>query len=178
MSDAPACGPEEPAVDILCDYCKPLLPPGREYKYATADGFFHHPGQCRQVETPWRTYWGEQQPQGYNPRRDFDPRARTGLTMLDEVYEPDGHPFPQDAPGYRRLRPNWVEAVVVIVRGETHEEVTPQHADHDSAHDMEWGYDCDAGEWETAYVVRPATPDEAAGALLDEATDRYDGPLK
>lgn len=164
-------------METLCDYCKPLLPPGREYAFATTGGMYHHPGQCRQVDTPWRTFWTDRHPQNYDPASDFNTHERTGLTMLDEVYEPDGHPFPEDAPGYRRLADNWIEAVVVIVRGEAPKDVTSQHTEHDSAHDMEWGYDYGSSEWETAYTVRPATAEEAEGAGIDETAGAFNGPV-
>ncbi|MFE9845804.1 B-box zinc finger protein [Streptomyces goshikiensis] len=157
---------------ILCDYCKPLMPPGREYRYALWGGTVHHPGQCREVATPWRTHEYDEPgpyagPADHDRRQGFNPYFYAGLTTRDQVFEPEGQPLPTDTPGYKRLTENSVEAIVVIVRAEIPEAYTLD----------EGPYDGDRA-WKTIYQVRPATPEEAEGLLLDEATDRrYDGPI-
>lgn len=164
-------------MDILCDYCKPEMPPGRGYAFAVSGGTYHHPGQCREVETPWRIYWHDRVSPHYDFLGNFDPHQHTGVAIREDVYEPDGHPYPQDAPGYKRLSDNWVEAIVVLIRGETPKDVTGGHEEHDAEHDQDPYYSYGDDEWEIPYRVRPATPEEAAGVLLDEAHGAYDGPV-
>ncbi|WP_030300454.1 hypothetical protein [Streptomyces katrae] len=164
---------------MVCPYCKPLLPPGRGYKYDYAGaGTHHHTGQCREVDTPWINRDWSEESADFDPDTDFDPYQLAGLTLRDTVHESDGQPFPKDAPGYKRLSSDCVEAIVVIVRGDIVDDVTPQHRDDSAEDDMSWDPRTgDETSWEIAYRVRPATPEEAEGFLLDEATGLYDGPL-
>lgn len=157
-------------MEILCDYCKPEIPPGRGNLYDPPDGVYHHPGQCRDVDTPWISYNTTEELADFDPDEDFDPRGFAGLTMLDTIEEPEGHPFPEDAPGYERLGPGRVRAIVVFMGGEVVEEVAPARGE-DTAEDDMSGPMIRRYEtvWETAHRVRPATPEEAAGYLADKA---------
>jgi hypothetical protein len=140
------------------------MPPGREYGYATIGGRYHHPGQCREVDTPWITISYDGTDDHVDLTRDFNPYELAGLAMRDEVYEPEGQPLPENTPGYRRLDNGCVEAIVVIVRGETPKEIEPGHLEGDADR-----------SWEIHYRVRPATPEEAAGVLIDEVEGAFDG---
>lgn len=157
-------------MEILCDNCKPGLPPGRGNMYNPMDGPYHHPGQCREVDSPWVNYDTIERAADFDPDEDFDPYSLAGLTMLETVCEPEGHPFPEDTPGYKRLTPGYVAAIVVFMRGDVVEEVTPQHREDCAEDDMSWHQRRgDETVWEVAYRVRPATPEEAAGYLADKA---------
>lgn len=154
------------APEILCKYCKPLMPPGREYRYATVGGRYHHPGQCREVDTPWLTFDYDGTNDDIDLAGDFNPYELAGLTLRDEVHELEGRPLPESTPGYRRLSDDCVEAIVVIIRGETPEEVEPGQLEGDADR-----------SWKLPYRVRPATPEEADGFLIDEAAGSYEGPV-
>lgn len=155
-------------MDSLCSLCNPNIKPGQEDDYTR----YHHPGQCREVDSPWVTYEIEKEDQDFDPYRDFDPYYRAGETIRDEVVEPDGHPYPEDAPGYKRIASDRVEAIVVVMSGAVIEEVTPQHFEDSAENDMSW--DPLTGNetwWEIAYRVRPATKEEAAGFIAQEEAE-------
>lgn len=145
-------------MEILCRECDPSRPPGDN----SINPARHHPGQCREVETPWviTETWGVgpyDEPDQWD--YDFDRYADAGRVTEAAVYGPSGLTFPEDTPGFVRHDDQWIEAIVVIVR----EEGTPELEDADSG---PW----DAGEkvWIKTYRVRPATAAEGAGYLASE----------
>ncbi|MGX5183425.1 hypothetical protein ACWKT5_11545 [Streptomyces avermitilis] len=125
----------------------------------------HPEGKCLPKEELWEIIRGE--PGLY--RRRPERWTPAGTVLRSTLYD-HGHPFPADAPGFHRVRDGEVSAIVTTVR-----ERRPQYC-----RDEDGNQPADLiGEdgWHFRILVRPATAEEAADILAEEAKQQRQAQL-
>ncbi|WP_159401612.1 IS110 family transposase [Streptomyces sp. NRRL F-5053] len=143
-----------------CERCGVVVPPeGGELLHAGAGWMVRHwEGRCPQPnEDLWEIGRGE--PGSFRPRPER--WAAPGTVLRSRLFERADRPFPEDAPGYRRLSDDEVTAIVTTVREKR--PVYCRDKDGDQPGEL-------IGEdgWYFRIFVRPASADEAAGILDEE----------
>ncbi|MEW2493898.1 hypothetical protein AB0942_10160 [Streptomyces nodosus] len=118
----------------------------------------HLEGKCLPTEELWEITRGEPGPY----RRRLESWAPAG-TVLRSTLHDHGRPFPDDAPGFQRLRDGEVSAIVTTVR-----ERRPEYCRDEDGNQP--GDLIGEDGWYFRILVRPATADEAADILAQEAT--------
>lgn len=149
-----------------CEQCGNLVSAGAGVLLRAGSGWIvrHPEGKCPPREELWEIDRGE--PGRFHPRpeRWADP----GTVLRSKVYEGVEHPFPETAPGYRRVGEGVVSAIVTTVR-----ERRPEYCRDEDGNNPS----CLIGEngWYFRILVRPATAEEAAETLAAEekAARRY-----
>ncbi|MFJ5588325.1 hypothetical protein ACIQCG_01080 [Streptomyces noursei] len=145
--------------DEACDACGHMVAAGEgTLTYECGWVVRHRKDQCPRVEkeTLWQIDRGV--PGRFRPRPEQWKAA--GTVLRAEVFD-RGEPFPEDAPGYRRLRDYQVSAIVTTVR-----ELPPIYCRDEDGNNP----GCLIGEngWYFRILVRPATAEEAADILARE----------
>lgn len=142
-----------------CERCGQVVPAGGGELLGGPGAWTvrHRSGQCPPCEELWEI--GRGKPGRFHPRPER--WAAPGTVLRTELFEPEHHPFPQDAPGYRRLDEHRVTAIVTTVR--ERRPVYYRDEDGNNPGDL-------LGEdgWHFRILVRPATPAEAAEILAQE----------
>ncbi|MGW2425194.1 hypothetical protein ACWC0C_39145 [Streptomyces sp. NPDC001709] len=118
----------------------------------------HLEGKCLPTEELWEITRGEPGPYRRRPER----WAPAGTVLRSTLYD-HGRPFPDDAPGFQRLRDGEVSAIVTTVR-----ERRPEYCRDEDGNQP--GDLIGEDGWYFRILVRPATADEAADILAQEAT--------
>ncbi|MFJ2225641.1 hypothetical protein ACIOFY_37065 [Streptomyces anulatus] len=142
-----------------CERCGHLVPAGSGELLRAGSGWVvrHPEGNCLPREELWQIDRGV--PGRFHPRPE---RWRNAGTVLrSEVFEGREQPFPDTAPGYRRVRDGVVSAIVTTVR-----ELPPVYCRDEDGNNP----GCLIGEdgWYFRILVRPANAEEAAGILAAE----------
>lgn len=150
-----------------CMLCGHLVAAGAGLLVRQSSGWDvrHLEGQCPSKEELWEIGRGEPGPYRTRPER----WAPTGTVLRSTLYD-HHHPFPEDAPGFRRTRDGEVSAIVATVRERRPEYCRDEDGNQPSDLIGEDG-------WYFRILVRPATAEEAADILAEEAEQQRQAQL-